>query len=107
MYNTGFSFLKSRVSPQLRSSFSKAFSRGHKKSKGGGVGGSVSDMEGLERGGESSTPSSPQLHRASGSGDAVSDAECQSTIRSVTTTFFLFLNTIEKRFFLSEEVKHV
>lgn len=77
------SFLKRLVSPQLRSSFSKAFSRGHKKSKGGGVGGSVSDMEGLERGGESSTPSSPQLHRASGSGDAVSDAECQSTVRSV------------------------
>ncbi|KAK3876795.1 hypothetical protein Pcinc_018438 [Petrolisthes cinctipes] len=63
----------------LRSSFSKAFSRGHKKSKGGGVGGSVSDIERWDRGGESSTPSSPQLHRANGGDGGISDADCQST----------------------------
>nr|XP_053644541.1 protein sickie-like isoform X2 [Cherax quadricarinatus] len=54
----------------LRSSFSKAFSRGHKKSKHGASGGSVSDMEGCERG-DCSAPPSPQLHRAN-------DADCQS-----------------------------
>ncbi|XP_069191860.1 protein sickie isoform X6 [Procambarus clarkii] len=58
----------------LRSSFSKAFSRGHKKSKHGASGGSVSDMEGCERG-ECSAPSSPQLQRANG---GPNDIECQS-----------------------------
>ncbi|XP_042211886.1 neuron navigator 3-like isoform X4 [Homarus americanus] len=55
----------------LRSSFSKAFSRGHKKSKPGG---SVSDMEGCDRG-DCSAPSSPQLQRANGGS---TDPECQS-----------------------------
>ncbi|XP_069979691.1 protein sickie isoform X5 [Penaeus vannamei] len=59
----------------LRSSFSKAFSRGHKKSKHGVGGGSVSDVEGWERG-ECSAPSSPLLQRANG---GTSDPECQST----------------------------
>ncbi|XP_071526574.1 uncharacterized protein [Panulirus ornatus] len=58
----------------LRSSFSKAFSRGHKKSKHGASGGSVSDIEGCDRG-ECSAPSSPQLHRANGGSG---DPECQS-----------------------------
>ncbi|XP_050732907.1 neuron navigator 2-like isoform X6 [Eriocheir sinensis] len=57
----------------LRSSFSKAFSRGHKKSKHGGAGGSVSDIEGWERG--ESAPSSPQLQRANGDS---SEGDCQS-----------------------------
>lgn len=61
---------------QLRSSFSKAFSRSHKKSKHGVSGGSVSDIEGLERG-ESSAPSSPQLQRANGESG---EADCQSTM---------------------------
>ncbi|KAG0703727.1 Neuron navigator 2 [Chionoecetes opilio] len=58
----------------LRSSFSKAFSRNHKKSKGMS-GGSVSDIEGMERG-DSSAPSSPQLQRANG--DSM-DGDCEST----------------------------
>ncbi|XP_063844277.1 protein sickie-like isoform X2 [Scylla paramamosain] len=59
----------------LRSSFSKAFSRGHKKSKQGVSGGSVSDIEGMERG-DSSAPASPQLQRANG--EPV-ELDCQST----------------------------
>ncbi|XP_064118223.1 neuron navigator 3-like isoform X3 [Macrobrachium nipponense] len=58
----------------LRSSFSKAFSRGHKKNKHG-TGGSVSDVESWERG-ECSAPASPLMQRASG---GQSDAESHST----------------------------
>ncbi|CAL4104536.1 unnamed protein product, partial [Meganyctiphanes norvegica] len=57
----------------LRSSFSKAFSRGHKKSRGDLGSGSVSDIEGWEHG-ECSVPSSPMLQRAHSSGDAHQDA---------------------------------
>ncbi|CAL4071109.1 unnamed protein product, partial [Meganyctiphanes norvegica] len=57
----------------LRSSFSKAFSRGQKKSKGDLCSGSVSDMEGWERG-EYSVPSSPMLQRAHSTGDAQQDS---------------------------------
>ncbi|CAL4080352.1 unnamed protein product, partial [Meganyctiphanes norvegica] len=57
----------------LRSSFTKAFSRGHKKSKGDLSSGSVSDMEGWEHG-ECSVPSSPMLQRAHSTSDAQHDA---------------------------------
>merc|ERR1711874_762634 len=58
----------------LRSSFSRAFSRSHKKTKGDIASGSVSDMEVWEHG-ESSITSSPMLQRAHSTGDAQQDAQ--------------------------------